>query len=369
MIVYNRTSRTVFSSWWWTVDRGIFISLLMLTLIGGTMVMASSPQVARRIELPEDHFIIRHIIFLALSVVTFFSISFMNAVQVRRLAAIGFAVGVILMVMLPFSSLEIKGAKRWLMMGGLSIQPSEFVKPFFAVLAAWLFARKYMHPGFPGFGISTAMYALVVFLLIIQPDLGMTIIISLVWITQFFIAGLPLIWIIIAAIGSVCGLFMAYHFLPHVTKRIDLFLGSDTSANYQVDKSLEAFSSGGIFGVGIGEGKVKAHIPDSHTDFVFAVLGEEFGVVACIIVAGLFAFIVIKSFIKARREDDLFTILAITGLATQFGAQAMVNIGVSLHLLPTKGMTLPFLSYGGSSTLALAIGMGMLLALTRKKFI
>ncbi len=367
-MVFDRTNRSMLARWWWTVDRGTFICLILLVCIGGMMAMAASPQVARRIGLGDNYFIKRQILYLGAGLATAWGLSFLNVIATRRIAVIGFFIAIVLLLFTPFLGMEAKGAKRWIYLFGVSIQPSEFIKPFFAVLTAWLFARRHMQPGFPGFLIGAGCYALVVLLLLAQPDLGMTFIISLVWITQIFVAGLSLGWIAALVLIGLGGMYLAYLIFPHVSRRFDMFLNPDQSENFQVEKSLEAFRGGGIFGMGPGEGKIKTVLPDSHTDFVFSVLGEEFGAFACALVMLLFAVVVLRGLHSARRESDLFTAIAVTGLVTQIGAQAMVNIGVSLHLLPTKGMTLPFLSYGGSSTIALAIGMGMLLALTRKRF-
>jgi cell division protein FtsW len=203
---------------------------------------------------------------------------------------------------------------------------------------------------------------------LIQPDLGMTITVSFMWALQFFLAGLPFIWVIVLAFGGVGGLWGAYHLFPHVRKRIDNFIDPSSDGNYQVEKSLEAFGHGGLFGQGPGEGKVKLYLPDSHTDFVFAVAGEEFGLIVCLLIVVLFAFIVLRGVNNLRYERDFLVVSAVAGLIAQFGIQAIINMGVAVNLMPAKGMTLPFLSYGGSSLLAIALGMGMMLALTRKRY-
>ena len=272
------------------------------------------------------------------------------------------------MILVLFIGEEIKGSKRWVSLGFISIQPSEFIKPIFSIVTASILIRRYADKNLACFKISTFLYLVLVGLLAIQPDLGMVITISAIWGTQMFLAGLSMIWIIFLGLGGVIGLFAAYTFLPHVTVRINSFLDPDKSENYQIKKSIEAFRNGGVYGTGPGEGVVKQHLPDSHTDFIFAVVGEELGMIVGILVIFIFAFIVIRGLFRIYKVGDLFSIIATTGLLMQIGFQAVVNIGVTLHLLPTKGMTLPFISYGGSSILSISIAMGMILALTRKRY-
>jgi cell division protein FtsW len=253
-------------------------------------------------------------------------------------------------------------------MPGFSFQPAEFMKPCFIVFCAWMFSEKLKNNKFPGFLIASALYSLIVVLLVAQPDIGSTVIFTLVWMGMYFLSGMPVIVLMILGVVAIIGGIAAYAFLPHVTARIDKFLSSDSESNYQVVRSLEAFSKGGFFGRGPGEGVVKSHIPDSHTDFIFAVLGEEMGLIAVLFVIGIFAFIVLRGFKKVYQQNDLFVTLAVAGILMNFGLQAIINMGVTLKLLPTKGMTMPFISYGGSSILAQAISIGILLALTRKRY-
>ena len=330
--------------------------------------MAGSPPVAKRIGVDAYHFINRQLVFLALASVVMFVVSLLDPVNVRRLAVIGFVIGVVFLVIVPFVGMEVKGARRWIYMSGVSLQPSEFVKPCFAVVTAWLLAEHYKHPGFPGKWIAFGLLVLVVTLLRMQPDMGMIVMVSLVWIGQLFLSGTSYYIIVFLVVLGAVLFFLGYLFIPHMAQRIDSFLDPSSESNYQVQRSLEAFQHGGFLGVGPGEGTVKNVLPDAHTDFVFAVAGEEFGLVACLLLLGVFAAIVLRGFVRVMHEKDLFIILAVSGVLFQFGLQAFINIGVSLNLLPTKGMTLPFLSYGGSSTLALALGMGMLLALTRRRY-
>jgi cell division protein FtsW len=249
----------------------------------------------------------------------------------------------------------------------VSLQPSEFVKPTFAIVAAWLFAEQKERPRFPGNAIAIALFVALIVMLIKQPDLGMAVVVALVWFAQFFMAGLRLYWVASGTIAGIGGLAGAYLWLPHVTSRINRFFDRVPGDNYQVNRSLEAFANGGLWGRGPGEGTVKDHLPDAHADFVFAVAGEEFGLIVCIAIVCVFAFIVLRGFSRLLQEGNLFVLLAATGLLIQFGLQAIINMASTLHLIPTKGMTLPFVSYGGSSMLALAFGMGMMLALTRRR--
>jgi cell division protein FtsW len=296
-----------------------------------------------------------------------FAISLQSPRVIRRIALIGFAVALVLLGLTFVIGAEIKGARRWINLPGLSIQPSEFIKPTFAVVAAWLFSEQKLRPRFPGNLISIFLFFAVVGMLIKQPDIGMAAVVAIVWFAQFFMAGLQLYWVVAgtaAGLGSLAG---AYLYLPHVRSRIDHFLDPSAGDTYQVKRSIEAFSNGGLWGKGPGEGTVKDVLPDAHADFVFAVAGEEFGLLVCLVIIGLFAFVVLRGFSRLLQEGSLFVLLAATGLLVQFGLQAVINMASSLHLIPTKGMTLPFLSYGGSSMLALGLGMGMMLALTRRR--
>lgn len=364
----TRTNQTLLGRWWWTVDRATFFAIALLIAIGAVLVTAASPPVAVRIGKDPFYFIMRQEFFLSLAAAALFFTSLLSSLQVRRLAIIIFAAAILLLCLVPFLGVEIKGAHRWLNLLGISVQPSEFLKPCFAVVMAWVFAERHKTVGFPSFPIAIGLYALVAFLLIIQPDFGMTLTVSFMWAVQFFLAGLSFPFILVMVALGIAGAWAAYLFLPHVTKRIDMFLDPASSDSYQIVKSLEAFRNGGFFGRGPGEGEVKLTIPDSHTDFIFAVAGEEFGAIVCLGILALFGFIVIRGLLKAWAETDLFRMLAVTGLLVQFGIQAVVNMGVAVNMLPAKGMTLPFLSYGGSSMLAMGIGMGMLLALTRREY-
>lgn len=363
---FNREQSNILSSWWWTIDRVTLIAVMAIIAIGALMVTTASPAVAERIGLEGFYFVKRQLMFLALALLVIMGVSFLSHKGVRRLSVIGFLITLLCMVAVLFIGMEAKGARRWIYMAGISLQPSEFMKPFFVVMTAWVLAKYASHERYFSYKISALIYTPVAVLLILQPDFGMTVVISAVWGAMLFLAGLPFLWIGIIAIAALMGAIAAYSFLPHVAKRIDSFL--DEEGNYQVRKSLEAFNHGGFLGKGPGEGSVKHHLPDSHTDFIFAVVGEEMGAIMGIVIIGLFACVVIRSLYLAWKENDLFVMYAVSGLAIQFGIQSMINIGVTLHLLPTKGMTLPFISYGGSSLIAIALTVGILLSLTRKRF-
>ncbi|KJV57238.1 cell cycle family protein [Orientia chuto str. Dubai] len=351
--------------WWKSIDRCIVFLLCILSALSLMLVTTSGSAVANRIGVPQSYFASKHIFYVILAVATTFVVSFFSKTTIRRLAILGFVLNIILLIFIKFYGNPIKGAKRWINIGGISLQPSEFIKPFFLVITGWLLAD--IQGDKIRFIVTIILYLTVAILLIAQPDFGMLITISVAFGTQLFIAGIPLLLLFILVGISILGTVGAYFLLPHVAKRINIFLDSTNRENYQVMKSLQAFKSGGLYGKGPGEGIVKHMLPDSHTDFIFAVAGEELGAIVCLIILLIFSFIVIYGFIKLLFEEDNCTIFISAGILAQFGFQAIVNIGVSTNLLPTKGMTLPFISYGGSSSVAMAIGIGILLALTKHK--
>jgi cell division protein FtsW len=355
--------------WWWTVDRWTLGALLLLIGFGAVMSMAASPPVALRLGYRPWHFVDRQLAAVPVALALMFAASLLSPRSVRRVAFAGFAAAVALVVLTFFLGAEIKGARRWIELPGFSLQPSEFIKPTFAVIGAWLFAEQKERPGFQGNAIAIGLFVVVIALLLKQPDFGMAFVVAAVWFAQFFMAGLRLYWVASGVVAGFGGLLGAYLWFPHVTSRVNGFLDpvAGTGENYQINRSLEAFANGGLWGRGPGEGTVKDHLPDAHADFVFAVTGEEFGLVVCLLVVALFAFIVLRGFSRLVQEGNLFVLLSASGLLIEFGLQATINIASTLHLIPTKGMTLPFISYGDSSMLALAFGMGMLLALTRRR--
>ena len=365
--MFARIDQSPVARWWWTVDRWSLGALAVLMGFGVVMSMAASPAVAERLGYAPLHFAERHLVTVPVALAILFGVSLLTPRSVRRLAFIGFAIATALLALTFVIGVEIKGARRWIYLPGLSLQPSEFVKPTFAIVAAWLFAQQKLQPRFPGHLISVALFLLLVLMLVKQPDLGMAVVVGLVWLAQLFMAGLRLYWVAAGTIAAAGGLVGAYLWLPHVTSRVNRFLDPAAGDSYQVNRSIEAFVNGGLWGRGPGEGKIKDVLPDAHADFVFAVAGEEFGVIVCIMLVGIFAFVVLRGFSRLLQEGNLFVLLSATGLLIQFGLQAVINMASTLHLIPTKGMTLPFLSYGGSSMLALALGMGMMLALTRRR--
>ena len=352
--------------WWKVIDQQTIIAIVILLAFSLMLVTTASPAVANRIGLTDNYFSSRHLVFLTLAVIIILTFSLLDKKWIRRLAILGFLGSLVMLVLVKFYGFEVKGATRWINIGGFSYQPSEFMKPFFAVVTGWILSLHY-HEDFPSFKVCFILFLCVAALLIIQPDFGMLVMVSAVFGIQLFVAGLPIIWLFIAIFASVFGSIGAYLLLPHVASRINRFLDPVNSENYQITRSLEAFESGGLYGKGPGEGSVKQFLPDSHTDFIFAVAGEEFGAVICLMIIITFAYIVIRILANLLHEDDKFIQIAAIGIISQFGLQAVINMGVSLNLLPTKGMTLPFISYGGSSTLAISIGMGMLLGLTKRK--
>ncbi len=367
MNTFARTDRSTLGLWWWTVDRWTLAALILLMGVGALLVLAASPAVATHLKLDSFYLVRHHFALLVPAAILMLGISLMTPLGIRRLAVIGLIIALALTALTLVDGSEIKGARRWIDVLGLSIQPSEFVKPCFAVVAAWMFAEQHGRRRLPGYLISTALYLAIVALLMAQPDFGMTFVISVTWFAQFVLAGLPLLWVGGMAVVGAGGVVGAYFLFPHVTTRIDGFLNPAGNDTYQVDRSLEAFVNGGLYGVGPGEGTVKQVLPDAHSDFVFAVAGEEFGFIACLFIVLLFAFIVLRGYTRLLRETNIFVLLAAAGIITDFGLQAFINMASTLHLMPTKGMTLPFISYGGSSLLALALAMGMFLSLTRRR--
>jgi cell division protein FtsW len=363
----SRANRTPFGEWWWTVDRLTLAAIGTLMLAGIVLSLAASPPVAGRLGLDPFYFVNRHIMFLIPAIAIMLGVSFLNPHQIRRLSLAVFIVSLLMVAVTPMFGAEIKGAKRWLIVFGVNIQPSEFLKPAFVILIAWLFGESAKRPDMPTNAIALVMLMTVVTLLVIQPDFGQTMLIAMVWGALFFMAGMRLIWMFGLAGVAGIGLTVAYYTVPHVTARIQRFMNPASGDTFNIDIATESFMRGGWFGRGPGEGTVKRLLPESHTDFVFAVAAEEFGVALCLVLVSLFAFIVIRALLRALRNDDSFTRFAAAGLTILFATQSAINMAVNLHLMPAKGMTLPFISYGGSSMMSLAYAMGMLLALTREQ--
>lgn len=363
----SRLESSPLGDWWWSIDRSTLYALCALALSGLVFLMSGSPAVAARLGYSTFHFISRQIVFMIPTFIIMLMVSFLSLRMVRRLALIVYVISFILVLAALKYGPLLNGAHRWIIIAGTSIQPSEFLKPAFVVLAAWAFAEGSRRKDMPGAFIALALLPISIIPLILQPDFGQTMLITIVWCCLFFVAGLHWFWVAGLGGAGVVGIAAAYQFLPHVQTRIDRFINKSSGDTFQVDTALEGFSQGHWLGVGLGEGTLKRVLPDGHTDFIFAVIGEEFGVVVCLAVLAVFAFIVLRSLIMARYSANTFCRLAITGLITMFGLQATINMMVSVHMIPSKGMTLPFISYGGSSLLSLALAMGFLLALTRKR--
>lgn len=363
----TRADRSVLSDWWFTVDRLMLVALMLLMGAGVVLSLAASPPIAEKLGLDQFHFVRRHIGMLIPAFAIMFAVSTLTPKQIRRASLVIFLIGIALMIGILFIGPEVKGAKRWLQLGAFSLQPSEFVKPAFIVLTAWLFNESQKRKDVPGLELAILLYAAFALLLILQPDFGQTLLVSIVWGALFFMAGINMVWIAALVGLGIVGAFSAYLAFPHVASRIDRFLDPASGDTYQSDRSLESFMHGGWFGRGPGEGTVKDVLPDSHTDFIFAVAAEEYGLIACLILLILFAFIVLRGLSKASQEPDGFIRHAVAGLIMLFGLQTLINMAVNVGLLPAKGMTLPFISYGGSSMLAMALTMGFTLGLTRKR--
>ena len=373
--------RSFLGAWWWTVDRAMLGCIMALLVFGVALVATSSPAVAQKIGVSDYHFIRKHIIFLAPTLFLIIGGSMLSPRYVWRFASVILLGGCIMMVLVLFFGAEEKGARRWISVLGFSLQPSEFVKPAFVVVAAWLIALQkksiqqfsvYQSDAkergtFPGFSIAVGLYFVLLALLIMQPDLGMSIVLTTVFAVQVFIAGLRFRYMaVLFAIGT-AGLVAAYFSLHHVRSRMDRFFYPDSGDNYQVEMSLAAIKKGGIIGVGPGQGVEKMNLPDAHADFTFSVLVEEGGIAFAALLISLFLFILLRGFKRLQETHDVFSVLAAGGLLAMFSIQSLIHMGSSVNLLPAKGMTLPFISYGGSSMISMGIAMGMVLALTRHK--
>jgi cell division protein FtsW len=363
----SRADNSLLGRWWWSVDRWTLGAVGTLIGFGYVMMLAASPAVAERIGQARDVFIFKQVGFLAVAGAIVVAVSMFSPRNIRRLALVGCVIALAMTALTLVHGVEIKGARRWIALPGMSLQPSEFLKPCFAVVTAWLLAEQKRTPRFPGMLIAFGVFGMILLLLKSQPDIGMLTVVTAVFLAQLFVGGLNLFLVGVGAGAMAAAGVGAYMLFPHVRSRVTRFLDPAAGDHYQVTTALEAFGNGGLFGRGPGEGRIKDILPDAHADFVFAVAGEEFGMIICLVILLIFAFIVMRGLLRLLGERDLFVILAAAGLVTSFGLQAFVNMASSLHLIPTKGMTLPFISYGGSSVLAIALGMGMLLALTRRR--
>jgi cell division protein FtsW len=363
----SRADRSAFAEWWWTVDKYLFTGVIALMLGGVVLSLAGSPAVAERLGYDSFHFVKRHILFVLPAVAVMIATSFLSPRQARRTALIVLIVSLVLMLATLFAGVEVKGARRWINLLGFSLQPSEFMKPAFIVIIAWLFAENSKRADIPGNIFAVILLAIAGALLVAEPDFGQTMLITIAWGALFFMAGMPWLWIVALAVASLAGVAGAYVMLPHVAGRIDRFISPQSGDTYQIDRALESILRGGWLGQGPGEGTVKRILPDAHTDFIFAVAAEEFGIIICIGLVIVFALVVFRGFANSLRNEDPFARLAAAGLVVLFGVQSVINMAVNLSLMPQKGMTLPFISYGGSSMIAVAFGMGLLLAFSRRR--
>jgi cell division protein FtsW len=363
----SRAERSAPANWWWTIDRWLLAAVGALMVLGLVLTMAGSPPVAERLGLSTFHFVHRQVLYLIPSIAVLVATSFLSPRQVRRVALFVFLVSMALIIVALLYGHEVKGSRRWI----FGLQPSEFLKPAFVILVAWAFSEGGKRRDVPGNLVAALLLPITIIPLILQPDFGQTMLVSLVWAALFFMSGVHWFWIVgIGGIGF-GGALIAYNYVSHVRARVLKFIdpgaGGGMIDTFQVDTALDSFLSGGWFGKGPGEGTIKRILPDAHTDFIFAVTAEEFGVLACLVIASIFAFIVLRGLFVAARQEDPFCRFAAAGLVILFGIQSVINMAVNLHLIPAKGMTLPFISYGGSSLISLALAIGFLIAVVRKR--
>jgi cell division protein FtsW len=358
----------VLPRWWRTIDKWSLSAVLVLFSIGILLALAASVPLAEKNGLPSFYYVTRQLVFGAAALAVMVTISMLSPTQVRRLGVAGFVVAFAGLALLPLFGTDFgKGAVRWFSFGFGSVQPSEFVKPGFVIVVAWFMAASQEIGGPPGKLYAAILAAVVVALLVLQPDFGQASLLLFSWAVVYFIAGAP--WVLLTSLGglSALGGFLAYNGSEHFARRIDGFLNPEIDPRTQIGYATNAIQEGGFFGVGVGEGTVKWQLPDAHTDFIIAVAAEEYGLVLVSFIIALYGFVVMRALLRLTAERDTFTRLAGAGLTCAFGVQAFINMGVAVRLLPAKGMTLPFVSYGGSSVIASGIALGMLLALTRKR--
>lgn len=365
---FARSDRSRLGVWWWTMDRWLLGIVAALIGMGVLTAFATSPAAAARMNISDPfHFAVRQCIFAAGGAVILIATSLLDAKGVRRASFFIWLAAIAIMIALPFFGHNAKGATRWLEFAGFSLQPSEFMKPALIVLIAWMFAEGQKGEGVPGVSIAFCLYFLSIGLLLIQPDVGQTVLITVAFGAAFWMAGVPLSWVMGLGAVALAGLSSTYFLFPHVASRVDRFLSPDKADTHQVDRAAEAIAAGGMWGRGPGEGVMKRHVPDLHTDFAYSVIAEEFGLIASLILITLFSVLVIRGLYKSMKLSDPFQQVAAAGLFVLVGEQVFINVAVNLNLIPTKGMTLPFISYGGSSMLAMGLTLGMALALTRRR--
>lgn len=364
---FDRNSLSPITRWWIDIDKINVIIVCAIIIFGLMMTATSSTAIAKRIDVTKFFFLNKQIIFACIALILLVAISFLDQEYIKFFAIVGLGGTILLLIAVLLFGLEAKGAKRWIYLAGFTLQPSEFAKTFFIIVNAYVLQKYHDAKWTLKYGISLALYLTIVTLLVLQPDIGMTITLTAMWIAQLFVYGLPMAIIFIVGVFGVLGAITAYIALPHVEDRINKFLDGD-GKNYQVERSLDAFVNGSFFGTGPGNGVVKKFITDAHTDFIFAVIGEEYGALTCAMIIILFAYLITRIVKRALDEENMFVYLSLFGLMMQFTIQVIVNIGVNLRLLPAKGMTLPFISYGGSSMISMAICFGLILAFTKRKY-
>lgn len=365
--IFDRRYLNLVKKWWIDIDKINFLLVLGIIAFGLMMTATSSPAIAKKIGVDKFFFLKKQLIFASIAVFLLVVISFLDQERIKVFCALGLVVTVFFLIAVLVFGSEAKGAKRWISFAGFTLQPSEFAKTFFIILNAFILQRLHFEKWQLKYGISVGLYLLIVCLLLLQPDFGMTLTFTVLWVAQLFVYGLPIPFISAIGFLGIVGAVAAYAVFPHVEDRINKFLDSGEK-NYQAERSIDAFVNGSFFGTGPGNGVVKKFVPDAHTDFIFAVVGEEYGVISCAIIMIIFAYLITRIVKRALDEEDMFVYLALCGLMMQFTMQVVVNIGVSLKLLPTKGMTLPFISYGGSSMISMAICFGLILAFTKRKY-
>lgn len=363
--VVSRTDGSIFGKWMWTVDRWLLGIILILAAFGIVMSFSSTRVNAERLGYDTYHFVVRHAFFLAVALVVMLIVSMLRPRTIRRLGVLTLLGAFGMMMLLPFFGTNIKGGTRWIYLFGVSVQPSEFAKPAFAVVTAWLMSLELQEKRWRAKAAAWAVFAILAGTLLSQPDVGMTLTVSAIFFAELFVSGLSMFWCsLLGFIGMVLPVPF-YYTLPHFRARIDKFINPEQNDTFQIKTAMEAFKSGGFLGRGPAEGVVKKILPDAHTDFIFAVIAEEYGILICLAVVTLFAVFIVRGLLLVMKDKNPFILYAVTGLMTQFGVQAFVNISSALGMIPTKGMTLPFISYGGSSLVSLGLAAGMILGLTR----
>jgi cell division protein FtsW len=365
---FPRSDRSALGVWWWTVDRWMLGMVAVLICIGVVVSFAASPAAAARMNIGDPfHFAVRQCVFASIAATVLICVSMLDVKGVRRAAFFIWVAAIAIMIALPFIGHEAKGANRWIEFAGFTFQPSEYMKPALIILVAWMFSEGQKGNGVPGVSIAFALFAVSVGLLLIQPDVGQTVLITIAFGAVFWMAGVPMSWVILLAVAALAGLSSTYFMFPHVASRVDRFFSPEKADTHQVDAAGVAQAAGGLFGRGPGEGVMKRHVPDLHTDFAASVGAEEFGLVFLLLVISLFGFVVIRGLQRAMKLNDPFEQVAAAGLFVLVGQQAAINLAVNLNMIPTKGMTLPFISYGGSSMIAMGLTLGLALALTRRR--